>query len=592
MSRYIADHLVEEVIRANDIVDVVSMYVRLERKGKYMFGLCPFHREKTASFSVTQSKQMYYCYSCGRGGGVVNFIKDIENLDFLDAVKFLADRVNITIPENASIGDVRFDNLKKELNNLNIEAARFYYSVLNSPKGGLAREYLRKRGLSDSTLKKFGIGYASNEWDNLYASVKNKFSDEAIKESGLFLKNKKGGIYDRFRGRVMFPIFNIMGDVIAFGGRIINEGEPKYLNSPETPVFFKRKNLYAMNFAKKYAMDSLIIVEGYMDVVSLHQAGVRNVVASLGTAFTEEQARMIKKYTKEVVVAYDMDLAGRKATERALRVLEDAQISTKVLSIPQGKDPDEFIKNYGKDVFYNLVDDASVAFEYKVDRLKESIDVTSVDGKVKFLNEVAKILLGVYNNLEREVYINKLASDYNISRQSILKELNRISKKGENNNLGLIVNRNNTFRHGAKQSDISHYEKMILVILSNNNELYWKVERDLNEVYFRDESIKGMMSRVVEKIKKQEGVIFSELLGVLEADVASELVRISEQECNFENNEKAMLDIIKKIRIADLQERQLGIIQKLSGDDGDDIHKEELKSELVDITERLRKLKN
>lgn len=591
MSRYIADHLVEEIIRANDIVDVVSMYVKLERKGKYMFGLCPFHREKTASFSVTQSKQMYYCYSCGRGGGVVNFIKNIENLDFLGAVEFLANRVNITIPDNVSIGDIKISNLKKELSNLNVEAARFYYEVLHSQKGVLAMEYLKKRGLSDSTLKKFGIGYASNEWDNLYNSVRSKFSDEAIEKSGLFLKSKKGGFYDRFRGRVIFPIFNVMGDVIAFGGRIIGKGEPKYLNSPETLVYSKRKNLYAMNLAKKYAKDNIIIVEGYMDVVSLHQAGIRNAVASLGTAFTDEQARLIKKYTKEVIIAYDMDSAGRKATERAIKVLEDAQISSKVLSIPQGKDPDEFIKNYGRDVFDNLVDDASVAFEYRVSRLKENIDINSVDGKVKFLNEVAKVLLSVYNNLEREVYINKLASDYNISRQSILKELNRISKKGENNNQGLVLNKNryNVVRKNTKYDDISHWEKLILVMLSNDNNLYWKVEKDLDKIVLKDENIREMMCGIVEKIKKREGVIFSELLGMLEDDVAGEFVRISEQECNFENNEKAMLDIIKKIRIANLQDRQHDIIQRLIDDDVD---KEKLKSELIDITENIKRLKN
>ncbi|MBP5426611.1 MAG: DNA primase [Clostridiales bacterium] len=590
MSRYIADHLVEEIIRANDIVDVVSTYVKLEKKGKYMFGLCPFHREKTASFSVTGPKQMYYCYSCGRGGNVVNFIKDIENLDFIDAIEFLANRVNITIPDTVNIGDIKLSNLKKELSNLNKVAAKFYYGVLHSDEGTEAKEYLDKRGLSEGTLRKFGLGYSSNEWDDLYQSVKNEFSGEALEKSGLFLKNKNGSVYDRFRGRVMFPIFNVMGDVIAFGGRIIADGEPKYLNSPETVIYSKRKNLYALNFAKKYSKESLIIVEGYMDAVSLHQAGVKNAVASLGTAFTEDQARLVKKYTEEVVIAYDMDMAGRKATERAIKVLEGAGIRVKILSIPQGKDPDEFIKNYGKDVFNNLVDDASIAFEYRVNKLREEVDIASVDGKIKFLNSVAEILSGVYNNLERDVYINKIAKDYDVSQESILKELKRISKKGDKDNSGLIVN-NNRIGIAKKENDVAHYEKLILIMLANNNSLYWKMEKYLKEITVHDEKIDYMLFEVIERIKNKEGVALNEILGALDDVDAGELVRMSEEECNFENNEKAILDIINKIRIASLMERQRDIIQKLSSEDRKK-DEEVLKHDLMEVMASLKKLKN
>ena len=299
MGRYIADDLVEEIRISNDIVDVVSQYVKLERKGKHMFGLCPFHREKTPSFSVTQSKQMYYCYSCGKGGNVFHFIKEVENLDFIEAVEFLARRVGIEIPDTVNEKDIQKSNLKKEVNNLNVYAARFFYDNLVSDKGALAREYLKRRGITDNTIRRFGLGFSTNSWDGLYSTIKDKFSVQAIEQSGLILTNKNGGFFDRFRGRIMFPIFNVRGEVIGFGGRIMDDTMPKYLNSPETLVYSKRKNLYALNFAKRYSENRLIIVEGYMDAVSLHQAGIRNVVASLGTAFTDEQARLIKKYTKE-----------------------------------------------------------------------------------------------------------------------------------------------------------------------------------------------------------------------------------------------------------------------------------------------------
>lgn len=596
MSRYIDDDLVEEIRINNDIVDVVSEYVKLERKGKHMFGLCPFHREKTPSFSVTQSKQMYYCYSCGKGGNVIHFIKNIENLDFIEAVEFLANRVGIEIPDKVSEKDTKLHNLKKELGELNVFAARFFYNNLISEKGKVAREYLKKRNLSENTIRKFGMGYSTDDWDDLYKAIKDKFSKEAIDASGLVIKNKNGGFYDRFRGRVIFPIFNVRGNVIGFGGRIMDNTQPKYLNSPETVIYSKRKNLYALNFAKKYSQERLIIVEGYMDAVSLNQAGVKNAVASLGTAFTEEQARLIKKYTKEVILSYDMDNAGQNATLRAIKILEDANIPVRILIIPQGKDPDEFIKHYGKDVFDKLVDKALSAFEYKVKRLKENINIESVDGRVKFLNEIAKIISNVYNSLEREIYIKKIAKDYKISEEAITREIHRLSMpSGVSNNMKLKkVNevRGNLTKEVKNEDEVSHYEKLIVVLLANDNKLYKLAKNDLDDIEFKDEKLRNILDIIIKKIEGQEGIVFSELLNLLDEEVASSYVKLYEEECNFENNEKAILDIIRKIKIKNLKERQQDIIKKLSGEalnDGD--LQTKLRQELNDIISKMNLLK-
>ena len=596
MGRYIADDLIEEIRISNDIVDVVSQYVKLERKGKHMFGLCPFHREKTPSFSVTQSKQMYYCYSCGKGGNVFHFIKEMENLDFIEAVEFLARRVGIEIPDTINERDIKANNLKKEIIGLNVHAARFFYDNLVSDKGSVAREYLRKRGMTENTIRRFGMGFSTASWDELYKSVKDKFSDEAIQQSGLILKNKNGGFFDRFRARIMFPIFNIRGEVIGFGGRIMDDTLPKYLNSPETLVYSKRKNLYALNFAKRYSEKRLIIVEGYMDAVSLHQAGIKNVVASLGTAFTDEQARLIKKYTKEVVLSYDMDNAGQNATLRAIKILEDASIPVKILTIPEGKDPDEFIKKYGKDVFENLVDKAQTAFEYRIQRLKESIDLNNIDGKVKFLNEVAKILSNVYNNLEREIYIKKIAQDYEISQDAIEKEIRKLSVSN-NAYSGLKLKKvkdagGNLIKKSNKDDELSHYEKMILVLLANDNSLFWKIEKELNEIKIKDQKTKQILDSITDKIKRQEGIVFSELLNMVQDDVASNYVSIYEEECNFENNEKAILDIIRKIRLIMLKEEQHEIIKKMSDVASNDKELQlTLKQELNEILNKIKKLK-
>jgi DNA primase len=352
------EEIVEEVRTANDIVDVVSEYVKLDKKGKDYFGLCPFHKEKTPSFSVAPNKQIFYCFGCGKGGNVFQFIMNAENLDYIEAVRLLADRARIQLPEGNDEEEAAKAKVRQTLMNINLQAARYFYETLRSHRGDAAREYLKKRGITENTVKKFGIGYSSEDRADLYKYLANKgFEKTDLLKSGLVLQGNSGNCHDRFYGRVMFPIFDIRGNVIAFGGRVMDNTTPKYVNSPETPVYHKGRHLYALNFAKNSGEKRLIIVEGYMDVISLHQSGIINTVASLGTALTENQGRLLRKYAEEIVISYDADTAGQSATLRGLDILGYMGSTVKVLTVPDGKDPDEFIGKNGPDALWSIKSD-------------------------------------------------------------------------------------------------------------------------------------------------------------------------------------------------------------------------------------------
>ena len=340
-----SDELIEEIRINNDIVDVVSEYVRLEKRGKNHFGLCPFHREKTPSFSVEEVKQIFYCFGCGKGGNVFQFISLAEKIDFIDAVRLLADRAKITLPESDDAEEAARAKLKQQVTDINLLAARYYNDVFNSEKGKVARDYLKKREISESTARKFGLGYSPDHWDSLYQHLKSSgISDEQMLKSGLIQKSSKGQLYDRFRGRLMFPIFDVRGIVIGFGGRVMDDSMPKYMNSPETVVYSKGRHLYALNFAKNSDSERIIVVEGYMDVISLYQSGINNVVASLGTALTESQGRLLKKYAQEIVISYDSDTAGQAATQRGLDLLNNIGCNVKVLTVPGREGSGRFYK--------------------------------------------------------------------------------------------------------------------------------------------------------------------------------------------------------------------------------------------------------
>jgi len=429
---------ISEVMDKNDIVDIISTYVKLKKTGGSLKGLCPFHNEKTPSFSVSPDKQLFYCFGCGVGGNVLDFVIKRENLDFVEAVTSLAERARMEIPQDnygseysKSAQDAAYE--KKQLYyKINSDAGRYFYDVLMSSAGTNAQQYLISRKLDNSTINKFGIGFAKDEWNALLAHLRNKgYKDIDIEAAGLIVKRDNGEYYDRFRGRIMFPIIDVRGNVIGFGGRAMGDGQPKYLNSPETVVFNKSRNLFALNLAKNSKNSQMLIMEGYMDVVAVHQNGIINAVASLGTALTSDQAKMLGRYSKEVVICYDSDNAGQAATERAIEVLREANVKTKILQIEGAKDPDELINIRGVEFFNNLVENAKSALEYKIHRLSAQYKLENVDQKIEFTQRIAEIFAKVENAVEREAYLSKISNDVGISVEAISAEIRRLRFKDE-----------------------------------------------------------------------------------------------------------------------------------------------------------------
>lgn len=598
VSRY-SDELVEEIRINNDIVDVVSEYVKLEKKGKNYFGLCPFHREKTPSFSVEPIKQIFYCFSCNKGGSVFQFISLIEKLDFVESVRFLADRAKIQLPEGDDEEQKEKARQKQEIMKVNLLAARFFYEVLNSPEGETARGYFAKRGLSRHTVNKFGLGYSPEAWDGLLKHLLSKgLSELLILKSGLALTNKNGGFYDRFRGRVMFPIFDVRGNVIAFGGRVMDGSQPKYMNSPETMVYNKRNHLYALNFAKNSSEKRLIVVEGYMDVISLHQSGIINTVASLGTALTDSQGKLLKKYAEEVVISYDADSAGQAATDRGLELLDDMGCKVKVLTVPDGKDPDEYVRKNGPDGFKRLADKALSLIEYKIKILRKEIDTSTTEGKIDFLNKVAVIISKLENNVEREMYIKKFAGEYGISEDAMyaevmkrLKPRGNIVTKPAVNHEAAAGNAVNAKEAGDKK--LIHEERFILSLLCVDNSAYKEIKDKLNANTFSNEENRRIANIILERLGNNKGIVPAELLNIAGKEFSGEFARILNEECHCDDNIKAILGKIRNIESIKTESRQKEILELLK--DGNNLPEgvvEKLKQELRDITLFIKKQKS
>lgn len=461
------DEIIEEVRNQNDIVDVISEYVKLQKKGANYFGLCPFHNEKSPSFSVSPGKQMYYCFGCGEGGNVISFVMKYENYSFIEAVQMLASRAGIELPQvTRSKEEKENADKRSQILTINTLAAKFYYYMLKSEKGALAYHYLRGRELSDNTITGFGLGYSDKYSDSLYKYMKSKgYKDDILKETGLFTFEEKG-VHDKFWNRVMFPIMDVNNKVIAFGGRVMGDGKPKYLNSPETKVFDKSRNLYGLNIARTSRKDYLLICEGYMDVISLHQAGFNNAVAALGTSFTSGHASLIKRYAKEVVLTFDSDGAGIKAALRAIPILREAGLSIKVLSMKPYKDPDEFIKALGPEAYEERIEKAANYFIFQVGTLMNEYNLYDPSEKTEFHNKVADMLLEFEDEIERNNYLESVCRTFNIPldglRQLVKKKgLNYIGKKQREEK--------ETIKSGNK-------EKEEAVVLAQQILLTWLIE--------------------------------------------------------------------------------------------------------------------
>ena len=431
-----SDDIIEEVRQKNDIVDVVSQYVKLTRKGSSYFGLCPFHNEKTPSFSVTPGKQMYYCFGCGAGGNVFNFIMEYENYSFGEALKHLADRAGVELPKIEYSREVREKaEQKAELLEINKQAAQYYYYQLRTEGGRQGHEYLAGRQLSEETMRKFGLGYSDKFGSGLYKYLKSKgYSDERLRESGLFNVDERHGMYDKFWNRVIFPIMDVNNRVIGFGGRVMGDGKPKYLNSPETKIFDKSRNLYGLNIARTTRKKYLILCEGYMDVISMHQAGFTNAVASLGTALTSGHASLLKRYTQEVLLLYDSDEAGIRAALRGIPILREAGVNSRVVDLKPYKDPDEFIKNMGAEAFEERLNQASDSFMFRVSIAESEFPMEEPQGQNRFFERCAEMLLELKDELERNLYIEaivkKYRGQYGVSTEDLRKRVNTLALKG------------------------------------------------------------------------------------------------------------------------------------------------------------------
>lgn len=596
MVRY-SEELIEEIRSSNDIVDVISQYVILKRSGRNFFGLCPFHKEKSPSFSVSPDKQIFHCFGCGVGGNVIHFVSKIENLDFKDTIELLANRANIQLPALNNYEDDKKSILKSKVYQVNEEAAKFYHEKLYQPTSKEAQEYIKKRKLDNKTLKSFTIGY-SGKFDELYVHLKSKgFKEEEILASSLVIKNDDGRYVDRFRKRLMFPIQDTRGRVIAFGGRVLDDSKPKYINSPENIVYSKGRQLFGLNVAKKGDTKKIIIVEGYMDAISLYQRGITNVVASLGTALTEQQGWLLRKNCEQVIIGYDADGAGQAATLRGLEILQNMGCDMRILQIYGAKDPDEFVIKYGPERFLKCVDEAISLVEFKVKNLKQGLNLENTSDKIKFLNQIAKILSDVDNNIEREIYIDKISLEYKISKEAIYAEVNKLlySKNKDTKILEKPVSsfvRKEKVEENKVSQAVDRREKMLIYILINYpNESFNKLKDIITVDLIKEEKNKEIIKKLYEELEK--GNSSNNILDYFtDTEIINYLSGIMTYDFQIADINKCIEDLNSVYVKETLIERRNAIIKQL--EDTQNLTKEEianLEKELNDVIIKLAKIK-
>lgn len=595
MVRY-SEELIDEIRNSNDIVDIISQYVILKRSGRNFFGLCPFHKEKTPSFSVSPDKQIFHCFGCGAGGNVIHFISKIENVDFKESLEILADRVGIKLPTLENNVDSKRLELKEKVYEINKLVATYYHETLYKPQAKPAQEYVKKRKLDNKALKEFCIGYAENA-NVLYKMLKEKgFTEEEILASDLVIK--KGNSYvDRFKNRLIYPIQDIRNRFIAFGGRVLDNSLPKYINSPENIVYSKARNLYGLNVAKNTKTRKLIIVEGYMDTVSLHQRGIDNVVASCGTALTEAQGRLLRKYAEKVIISYDSDSAGQAATLRGLEILNNLGCDIRILQMEGAKDPDEYVIKYGNGRFNDLVENAISLVEFKIKVLKKGLNIENTNDKIKFMNEIAKILGEVDNKIEQEIYIDKISSDYNISKEAIYAQINK--NEYSNNKGSKILESSNIRKPIIKKqetkvnSELEKRENIIIsLLIDGGEEVYNKIKNIINPNDFKSEANQKIMRRLYEEFEKGNSNINS-LVDMFADDeqVVNALTGIMADDYEIEDNKKALEDVINNYQKEKLMARRNEIIQSLNNANLDKEKANELEKELHTLIIKLAQIK-
>lgn len=551
---YYPDELVEEVRLKNDIVDVISGYVRLQKKGSSHFGLCPFHNEKSPSFSVSGSKQMYYCFGCGAGGNVFTFVMEYENFTFPEAVKLLADRAGVDLPEIEYSEEVKKkESRRNKLLEVNKEAARYFYYQLRGKQGNIGCRYLTDRGLSDETMKKFGLGFANVSGNDLVGYLRSKgYTDDLIKEAGLASFDEKYGMHDKFWNRVMFPIQDINHRVIGFGGRVMGDAKPKYLNSPETMIFDKSRNLYGLNFARTSRKNNIILCEGYMDVIAMHQAGFTQAAASLGTAFTAGQANLLRRYTEEVLLAYDSDGAGTMAAVRAIGILKESGLSGKVINLEPYKDPDEFVKKLGTEALQERIDNAENSFFFELRMLEKEYNLKDPESKTKFHREIARKLCGFSEEMERENYIEAVAEKYHIGFDNLRRLVIAYAAQ-----TGLvspvtrpksgIAEKKNTPEENRKKA-----QRLLITWITEEPEVFPKIAKYITPEDFTEELYRKVADKLFEDLGRGEmnpAAIISLFTDEEEQREAAALFNTKLEELSTkQEREKALHDIIYTVK--------------------------------------------
>lgn len=593
MIRY-SDELIDEIKNNNDIVDVVSQYVHLKRSGRNYFGLCPFHNEKSPSFAVSPDKQIFHCFGCGVGGNVIHFISKIEGINFRESIELLAERANITLPKLESIGDNKTQELKDKIYQINKNAAYFYHENLYKPTAKAAQEYVKIRKLNNATLKEFLIGYSGN-FNELYNFLKTKgFSDEAILASDLVNRNDRGQFIDRFRHRLMFPIQDVRGRIIAFGGRVLDDSKPKYINSPENLVYSKGRHLFGLYNAKKHDTKKILIVEGYMDVISLHQRGITNVVASLGTAMTEAQGRLLRRSSEQIILGYDADGAGQEAIVRGLDILRNLGCDVRVLQISGAKDPDEYVTKYGPERLKKCIDDAISLVEFKVRVLKRTLNLDNTADKIKFLNEVAKILARVENSMEQEIYIEKISKDYDISKEALYSEIKKILYP-KNTNSKILEKRNTQYNIVKKEDTkisearLKRENTIIAMLLMSNANVYSKIKNKIKPEDFKYEKNKKILEKVYAEYENGITEIYDVLSLFEDEDIINHITEIMAKDYGITDIDKGIDDILNTYERENLKEKRDEILKSLEDSELDNESKLALERELNDIIIKLAK---
>ena len=593
MARY-SDEIIEEVRQNNDIVDIISQYIKLKRSGRNYFGLCPFHNEKSPSFSVSPEKQIFHCFGCGVGGNVFTFLTKIEGISFVESVQQLAERTNIQLPTLGNNLDLAKEDLKNKVYKINEFTADYYHNNLYNPESKIAQEYVKKRKLSNDTLKAFKIGF-SGKFNELYTELKKQgFEEREILESGLVNKNDKGQYIDRYRNRLMFPICDARGRVIAFGGRVLDDSKPKYINSPENIVYSKGRHLFGLNVAKKYDIKKrLLIVEGYMDVISLHQRGIHNVVASLGTALTQQQGYLLRNNTEQIILSYDSDEAGQNAKIRAMEILQNMGCDIRVLLMDGAKDPDEYVIKYGNARFKNLVDKAISVIEFKVKILRQTLDLESTNDKIKFLNEIAKLISKIDNNMEREIYIEKISKEYDVSKEAIYAEVNKLKYKDFTNEKILSKPRP-VIKHTISEENVSEATKrrentILSILLLGDINIFNIIQQNIKIEDFDYDIDKRIANKVYEEFKNGNSNINS-IISKLSEEEQNHITMIMAEDYGIEDMEKAIDDIIQSYEKEKLNERKYKVLEMIESDISIE-EKKNLEKELNEIIIKLAKIR-